>query len=217
MAMIVDTLLTTTTIPSSSVGMSTAIDLLLTSLSIVQGTMQAVQKKNHGHRHRYADINAVLETALPLLSQNGLCVTQHPHTDEHGTQRLMTILGHSSGQWIASSMKIIHDPQDIQSLGGSITYQRRYALVSILGIEQEDDDGNYAKDKHISKAVAQKDVFPRHVPAVISPANLVALKQVVADRFIHPQEGIDWIKLLCKVDSLEKLTEEQYKQIIKEI
>lgn len=213
--MITDTAITA--IPTSSVGMSPTIDTLFAALSRLQGTMQAVQKKNHGHRHRYADINAVLETILPLLSENGLCITQLPHTDDAGNQRLMTILGHSSGQWISSSMKILHDPTDIQSLGGSITYQRRYALVSILGIEQEDDDGNYAKDKQASRVVAQKDVFPRQAVAVISPANLVALKQLVTSRFINPQEGIDWIKATCKVDSLEKLSDKQYQWIISKL
>jgi hypothetical protein len=37
--------------------------------------------------------------------------------------------------------------QDMQQLGSAVTYARRYQLVSLLGLEAEDDDGNYASGK----------------------------------------------------------------------
>ena len=153
-----------TTIPLSSITMSCEIDQLFTALSSLQGEMTAIKKENHGHRHRYADINTVLDHILPILAQHGLAITQIPSFDKDGGQMLMTMLCHKSGQFIASASKIVHDPSDIQSLGAGITYQRRYALVSILGIEQEDDDG--ASNKKVPAYVAPKKISPETVIAL---------------------------------------------------
>ncbi len=53
-----------------------------------------------------------------------------------------TVLMHSSGQWIASTGKYIVGKQDIQGEGGAVTYARRYGLAAMIGLAQEDDDGN---------------------------------------------------------------------------
>lgn len=182
---------------NNGIALSSSVSNLFAALSKFQGDLQPVLKKNHGHRHKYADINAVLDAIRPLLKEHELSISQHPHADEHGNQCLMTILGHSSGEWMSSSMKIIHDPQDIQSFGGSITYQRRYALVSILGIEQEDDDGNYRKPQ-VTK---------------ISPSQVNDLMKRL-HQFEEKDRMLQLIMNATKVNDINQLTDKQYQWVI---
>ena len=209
-----------TTIPLSSITMSCEVDQLFTALSLLQGEMESVKKANHGHRHRYADINTVLDTILPLLSKHGLAVMQDPHTDDQGNQRLMTMICHKSGQWKSSSAKIIHDATDIQSLGAGITYQRRYALVSVLGIEQEDDDGNYSKQKKevmrnnndFARPIAKKDYTA--TGNLIKPEQVKHLKEQIALKDNKFNEIAKAIVQAVNTPNLSNLTEKQYHWIL---
>jgi hypothetical protein len=67
------------------------------------------------------------------------------HKLETGKNTLKTILLHSSGKTIESEIELVcMDRNDPQKLGGAITYMRRYSIIAMLGLEQEDDDGNSA-------------------------------------------------------------------------
>lgn len=191
-----------TTIPLSSITMSCEIDQLFTALSLLQGEMTAIKKENHGHRHRYADINTVLDHILPILAKFGLAVTQHPSFDKDGAQMLMTMLCHKSGQFMCSASKIVHDPSDIQSLGAGITYQRRYALVSILGIEQEDDDG--ATNKKVPAYSTPKKVTPEMALALGKKINIVDSTGRLLSNIL----------IATKAKSLEDMTEKQTEWVI---
>jgi hypothetical protein len=93
-------------------------------------------------KSKYASLNVILDSILIPLAESGLVFTQFP-TSENG---LTTLLIHAeSGEYVQDtfSMKPIKD--DPQGRGSVITYQRRYALSSILGLNiDEDDDGNTA-------------------------------------------------------------------------
>lgn len=98
---------------------------------------------NPAFKSKYADLAEVLNVTRPVLAKHGISVQQHP-TFEDGTVRLETVLLHESGQSISSTLVIPVTKQDAQGVGSAITYARRYALASICGIAQEDDDGNTA-------------------------------------------------------------------------
>ncbi len=91
---------------------------------------------------KYASLSNILENIQLPLAESGLTFTQFP-TDENG---LTTILMHAeSGEFIESCyyMKPVKD--DPQGRGSAITYQRRYALASVLGLNVDsDDDANEA-------------------------------------------------------------------------
>lgn len=115
---------------------------IFSALSKAQIQFNAAVKdaKNPFFKSNYADLNSVFEACREPLSANGLCISQLVSVvDEKNV--LITILGHSSGQWIKSHSPIITSKNDAQGFGAGITYIRRYALVSMLGISQEDDDG----------------------------------------------------------------------------
>ena len=94
---------------------------------------------------KYATLDHIIEKIRGPLTENGLWFTQIMK-DDQGTYILDTRLLHSSGQWIACQMPLIWDGNGSnQQFGSALTFMRRYALTSLLGIAaEEDDDANTA-------------------------------------------------------------------------
>ena len=131
---------------------------LFEALSKAQGKIESAlkDKKNPFFKSNYADLASVWEACRAPLSENGLCVVQTTcgnKTDAY----LITHLGHSSGEWIKSYLPLMMVKSDPQGMGSALTYARRYALSAIVGICQEDDDGNRAV-KSIEKEASKEKV-----------------------------------------------------------
>ena len=107
-------------------------------------------KENPYFKSRYADLAEMIRVSRPALSKNGLSVIQQVIQNEDGQNILNTILLHSSGQWIESRMRIVPPKNDVQSMGSYITYLKRYAYGSLVGVvaSDEDDDGEVAVHEH---------------------------------------------------------------------
>lgn len=97
-------------------------------------------KKNGHFKSKYADLADMIKAAQTVLGQHGLAVSQYVSTEDNGSSTLTTVLGHSSGQWISSRMRINPASQKVQELGAYLTYIRRYAYAAIVGIAPDDDD-----------------------------------------------------------------------------
>lgn len=113
-----------------------------------------VKTKSGGtYRFKYSTLLNIVETTRPILHANGLSVTQLPNIDGSVT----TILLHKSGQFLSSTLHI-KGGNTPQEMGSIITYTKRYALASMLGlVSEEDDDANIgsgndftAQDKQIN-------------------------------------------------------------------
>lgn len=195
-------------LPIDCVAMSQKIDQFCAAFNEAQGEMGLIKKTDHGHRHKYANIDTVLEVVLPVLNKHGINFHQMPITKTDGGERLMTILTHVSGQYISfGSLKIIHVPDDVQSLGGGITYTRRYACVSVLGLGQEDDDGE-----------RQKSDYEEKKRMSISEKSLNRLKDLIANRCENADEMNKLLKDILhetRASSLDKLTEAQFHFVVK--
>lgn len=114
---------------------------ILTKLLAVQKAIKPIVKDevNPHFKNRYFDINSLLAEAKPILNENGLVLTQPLNGDS-----LTTIIYEvESGETIMSTVTL---PQvtDPQKMGSAISYFRRYSLVSLLGLEGEDDDAELA-------------------------------------------------------------------------
>jgi hypothetical protein len=130
------------------------IEKLAAALVAAQSEMGNAVKgsSNPFFKSKYADINAVREAVIPVLSKHGIAVIQPTVTCE-GKNFVKTILIHESGQWLAGLTEILYKEKDnAQAQGSGITYARRYGLQSICNIGAEDDDGNTASAPATPKA-----------------------------------------------------------------
>ena len=76
------------------------------------------------------------------LGQHEIATVQTTAIDQTaGTVNLTTVLAHASGQWISSDWPVcaIADTAEPHRMGAALTYARRYALFTLVGIAGEDD------------------------------------------------------------------------------
>ena len=115
-----------------------------------QRDVDAVKKdaKNPFFKSNYVDINGVLKAIQPSLTKSGISYSQCPSIVD-GVDVLITTIydADKPDSFIESTSRLIMTKQDMQQYGSAQTYARRYALISMLGLEAEDDDGNYASGK----------------------------------------------------------------------
>src|SRR6202162_1185210 len=91
---------------------------------------------------RYAPLSSGLDIVRKTLSQHEIATVQTTSIDEAvGIVRLSTVLAHASGEWIASDWPIcaISETTAPHRMGAALTYARRYALFTLVGIAGEDD------------------------------------------------------------------------------
>jgi hypothetical protein len=91
---------------------------------------------------RYAPLSSGLDIVRTTLSQHEIATVQTTSIDETvGIVRLRTVLAHASGEWIASDWPVcaITDTAAPHRMGAALTYARRYALFTLVGIAGEDD------------------------------------------------------------------------------
>ncbi len=152
---------------------SESIKELVSALSKFQGKVKNATKEasNPFFKSKYATLDSIVDVIKEPLAENGLSYMQFPI----GTNILVTILAHSSGEYISSSVEMTPKDSTPQAHGSAITYMRRYCLSSILGIATEDDDdGNAASTgtKHAKPAVVvrgkvdSQDAYAEAVKAI---------------------------------------------------
>jgi hypothetical protein len=91
---------------------------------------------------RYAPLSSGLDIVRKTLSQHEIATVQTTSIDEAaGLVRLSTVLAHASGEWIASDWPVcaINETAAPHRMGAALTYARRYALFTLVGIAGEDD------------------------------------------------------------------------------
>jgi hypothetical protein len=91
---------------------------------------------------RYAPLSSGLDIVRKGLGRHEIATIQATAIDKDaGLLRLTTILAHSSGEWISSEWPVcqITDVASAQRMGAALTYARRYALFTLVGIAGEDD------------------------------------------------------------------------------
>src|SRR5216684_1826601 len=91
---------------------------------------------------RYAPLSSWLDIVRKTLGQHEIATLQTTAIDQAaGMVNLTTTLAHASGEWIASDWPVcpIAETANPQRMGAALTYARRYALFTLVGIAGEDD------------------------------------------------------------------------------
>ena len=91
---------------------------------------------------RYASLASGLDIVRKALGEHEIATMQTTAIDQGaGIVNLTTVLAHSSGEWIASDWPVcpVAETGNPQRMGAALTYARRYALFTLVGIAGEDD------------------------------------------------------------------------------
>lgn len=141
----------------------------------------------------YAPHDAINDVTVPVLGKHGLTMVQ-PLSNLNGHPAIRTVLLHESGESIEDTFPLpLRPDMTAQEVGSAITYVRRYAWVSMLGlVADEDDDGNHASGNSV-KAGASPSSAPQGqatdaavsrtgtpAPAAASPAQQIVAKAQAA-------------------------------------
>jgi len=127
---------------------STEIKNLAIALCEFQGAVETIRKTetNPFFKSKYASLSDILSVIRQPLADNGLSFVQFPR----GKYGLETMLMHTSGEWLSEWYEMAPTKNDPQGAGSVITYQRRYALGAVLGLNIDvDDDGNKGSEKDV--------------------------------------------------------------------
>jgi len=106
------------------------------------GTIEPRRGEGGARQFRYAPLSSGLEIVRKTLGQHEIATVQTTAIDQAaGIVNLTTVLAHSSGEWIASDWPVcpVAETERPHRMGAALTYARRYALFTLVGIAGEDD------------------------------------------------------------------------------
>lgn len=161
---------------------SEQVDKLAAALCKAQAEMGGAVKdaKNPFFKSSYADLTSVIKAIKEPFANNGLSYSQFPVTSEGGGGvGVVTVLLHSSGQWIESEFYLPLAKKDPQGGGSAITYARRYALQAMAGIPTADDDAEAAMMRGKPVEKSREEMCAEAVEAHID--SLQYIRNVLSD------------------------------------
>jgi hypothetical protein len=158
---------------------SIEIGALVESLAKARKAFGAVKKtaENPYFKSSYADLSGLIAATSNALSDNGLVMIQSPGgMNGGGAIPIISLLAHSSGQWIRGELMMPCAKKDAQGVGSAVTYGRRYSYQSMLNIAaEEDDDGNEATGRSSADRGASSTDKDTRKGVNINPAQQRAL------------------------------------------
>ena len=105
-------------------------------------TIRASNSRDEDQTFRYAALSSGLDIVRKTLGGHEIATVQTTSIDgEAGLIRLTTTLAHSSGEWLSSEWPVCAISETVapRRMGAALTYARRYALFTLVGIAGEDD------------------------------------------------------------------------------
>ena len=161
------------------------------------GTIEPQGGEGSARQFRYAPLSSGLEIVRKTLGQHEIATVQTTAVDQaSGIVNLTTILAHASGEWIASDWPVcpIAETATPHRMGAALTYARRYALFTLVGIAGEDDldapdlispsqpisgrerrpNGGNGRLDSKSSALAARTPLPRPVKSAVDTSNVRA-------------------------------------------
>ena len=194
---------------------SSEITEIAKALANVQRVLEGASKSaaNPHFKSKYADLRSIWDELRDVLPENGLSVTQIMHPID-GKEYMITMLMHISGQWIKSVLPLMIEKVTSQGVGSAISYARRYALAAIIGVYQEDDDGNAATFISRKQVVELTNLLKGHQDVYNTIVRQLAQKRIETFDKIPI---CDYEKLLDHVRNLiEKKSEKEIEVISEE-
>jgi small-conductance mechanosensitive channel len=198
---------------------SESVKKLAPALLAVQGKIRNMKKEaiNEELNTMYVDLPTVLKFVRPILQSEDIVLIQGTEKvgDEDG---IVTRLMHKSGEYVESltSTKMVDVNNSFEELqldktnylqkyGGQITYMRRYAIFTLLGIGTEDNDGN--EPKNVTQADMAEEFREKAVKAskkgTIKPEKTITLAQRIEEL---PKDLKEILERVGAKTAVQKLT-----------
>jgi hypothetical protein len=130
------------------------------ALAVVNAQLTNPNKDGRGNYGTYLTLDNLLDHVRPTLAASGLSVVQDVTTHDD-TVSVVTHILHSSGESIAFGPLTGPTGPNWQTLGGAVTYARRYALLAALGVAGGDDDD---AQEHTDTTPARRGNRPQRHP-----------------------------------------------------
>lgn len=143
----------------------------------VQKELKSIRKDSSGYGYNYTSISEVMDYLLPLLSKNGIAVTQFGGgTTSDGRDVVITMLVHKgSGEYLKGHITLPHASElDMKSInvaqkaGALRTYYKRYAVCEMVGLTSNDEDtdcsdsaGNKSSKGNAARKSSEKKSEPK--------------------------------------------------------
>ena len=160
-------------------------------------------KDGKSHHGKYATLAAILDHVRPVLAEHGLAVLQPIEAEG-----VRTMIAHESGAIYDAGTYPVGSFPNPQAQGSAISYARRYALMSVLGIAGADDDGNSAVK------ATQTLTRARTGPRPISAAQLKALQSSYS-KMRREDRLEEWASIIGRtVETANDLTAEEASKIM---
>lgn len=143
---------------------------LFKSLAAFQQEVPVIFKGTQGFGYSYADLPAIFDKINPLLKKHGLGFTQLLNSKD-GVNYLDTLIYHvESGETMESRIEIpsvtLKGMNDYQSFGSGVTYYRRYALSSALGLVTDKDTD--AAGEQVKKEKKMPEIDQKRFQAAVT-------------------------------------------------
>jgi hypothetical protein len=160
---------------------------------------------NPHFRSRYADLSACVEAVVDALNANGIYLLQKNYDCTDGVM-VETVFVHESGEMLECG--IVHFPavkHDPQGYASALTYARRYSLMASCGIAPEDDDGNAASKKPITKETkANHTAMQDHITAISESTTLEELQARFKEAYKSAGSDKEWLEAVTSAKDLMK-------------
>lgn len=159
-------------------------------------TVKVATRTGGSYTFSYAPLEVVRGAVQPILSKFGLGIVQ-PLVTQEGVSSVRTILIHESGERLEATVNLPPHAGSPQELGSVISYMRRYALVSMLGLATEEDNDETLPDGK-AKAKAKAKPKPPEPQSVDAEKEVIALDEAVAINTLIGrlmELGVDGVKL----------------------
>ena len=142
------------------------------------GTIHHINRGENPQTFRYAPLASGLEIVRKTLGGQQIAVAQTTDIDRaNGLINLTTILMHTSGEWIASDWPVcaLSEASAPRRMGAALTYARRYALFTLVGIAGEDDlDAPDSQPDISGESTKREDSISHHASRSISAQTMSA-------------------------------------------
>src|SRR5271167_4950983 len=176
-------------------------------------TIRASHPRENDQTFRYAALSTGLEIVRKALGGQEIATVQTTAIDkETGLIRLSTTLAHSSGEWLSSEWPVcpIAETAAPRRMGAALTYARRYALFTLVGIAGEDDlDAPDLPEGAKTDAANNADAADKDpVPARLRPAAAADLRPSATSAPRRPEKVVRSAQIVLASDQSAALREQ---------